>query len=86
MLLEQSTLASALHLFTPFTANPCRGRSLIIPISHESKLSLALRLPPAAPRDQGLVALHEALAPTWQQPLDMTESKDYISTEGNLPF
>ncbi|KAI4558736.1 hypothetical protein MJT46_013378 [Ovis ammon polii x Ovis aries] len=61
-------------------ANPCRSRSLI-PISHESKLSLALRLPPAAPRDQGLVVLHEALAPMWQQLLDMRERKDYISTE-----
>ncbi|KAI4571663.1 hypothetical protein MJG53_013769 [Ovis ammon polii x Ovis aries] len=61
-------------------ANPCRSRSLI-PISHESKLSLALRLPPAALRDQGLVVLHEALAPMWQQLLDMRERKDYISTE-----
>ena len=45
----QSTRASALHLFTPFTTNPCRGRSLITPISRKSKLSLAVRLPPAAP-------------------------------------
>lgn len=45
-----------------------------------------MRLPPAAPGDQGLAMLHEALAPTWEQLLEMTEQQDYTSTEGNLPF
>lgn len=86
MLPGQSTLASTLHFFTPFTTNACQGWSLITPISHKSKPSLAVRLPPAAPERQGLAVLHKALAPTWEQLLEMRERQDYISRDGNLPF